>query len=324
MTCNIKTIFGGVDSIGNTLFTSELEIGLKSYMDWAFLKIGAWSDVSIPTSGAFGGNFNNLRAVSDPAYIDGQVWESARKDWVWETGASYSGNESIYNPISISGVYINDTLYNTGDATYSHHYNYPLGRVVFDEAISNTSSVEVEHSYRNVQVYVADQAPWWDELQYNSLRVDDSTFNEIGSGNWGVLSNHRVQMPAIVVEALPNRSFVPYQLGGTSQFMYQDVAFHIVAESRWWRNQLIDIISKQKDSSIFTIETDTLVSSGAYPLDHRGMIIDASNTYESIVGNSEYRSKLCRFYDIGVSEMFSYHSRLHQATVRVTFEMVTT
>ena len=74
-------------------------------------------------------------------------------------------------------------------------------------------SVQLNYSYRNVQVYIADQAPWWDELQYNSMRVDDATFSEIGSGNWGILSNHRVQMPAIVVEAVPRRTFKPYELG---------------------------------------------------------------------------------------------------------------
>ena len=322
--CDSKTSFNSVSNIGETLFTSELEVGMKMFFDWAFLGVGGWSDVTIPTSGAFGGNFNTLRAVSDPAYTDGQVWETARKDWVWESGASYSGESAVYNPIAISGVYINDTLYTTGDGTYAHHYNYPLGRVVFDNAISTTSSVEIEHSYRNVQVYVADQAPWWDELQYNSLRVDDTTFDNIGSGNWGILSNHRVQMPALVIEALPKRSYVPYQLGSTSQFVYQDVAFHIVAESRWWRNQLIDIISKQKDSSIFTVETDTLISSGAYPLDYRGMLVDASNNYANIVSTGVYKSQLCRFSDIKVAEMFSYTQNLHQATVRVTFETLIT
>ena len=89
-------------------------------------------------------------------------------------GSPYTGG----SPIEISGVYIDSTLQATGDATYGHHYNYPLGRVVFDTAIPTTSTVQLEYSYRNVQTYIADQAPWWDELQYNSMRVDDSTFSQ--------------------------------------------------------------------------------------------------------------------------------------------------
>ena len=127
------------------------------------------------------------------------------------------------SPIDISGVYINSTLKGTGDATYGHHYNYPLGRVVFDTAISSTSTVQLEYSYRNVQTYIADQAPWWDELQYNSMRVDDSTFSQISSGNWGILANHRVQMPAVVIEVVPRRTYQPYELGSSNNFVTQDV-----------------------------------------------------------------------------------------------------
>ena len=138
----------------------------------------------------------------------------------------------------------------TGDATYGHHYNYPLGRVVFDSAIPTTSTVQIEHSYRNVQTYIADQAPWWDELQYNSMRVDDVTFDQVSSGNWSILANHRVQMPAVVLEVVPRRRYEPYELGSSTNIITQDMLFHIVAESRWWRNQLVDIISAQKDKTL--------------------------------------------------------------------------
>ena len=265
--CEGYTSFSKVSHVGDTLFTSELENNLKWYMDWGLLQIGSWTDVNIPTSGAFGGDFSNLRPVEDPSYVNGQVWESARKDWVWETGTLYSDGGSDYSGIGISGVYVNGTLYGTGDGTYGHHYDYPNGRVVFDSAISTTATVELEHSYRNIQVYVADQAPWWDELQYDSLRVDDPSYSVAGSGSWGILSNHRVQMPAIVIEAVPRRRFTPYQIGDTSQFVRQDVLFHIVAESRWWRNQLIDIISLQKDNRIWLYNSNTVASSGAFPLD---------------------------------------------------------
>ena len=48
------TSFSKVSHVGDTLFTSELENNLKWYMDWGLLQIGAWSDVSRPSSGAFG------------------------------------------------------------------------------------------------------------------------------------------------------------------------------------------------------------------------------------------------------------------------------
>lgn len=145
MACEPYTTFSKVSNIGDTLFTSELESNLKWYMDWGLLGIGGWSDVTKPTSGAFGGDFSDLRAVQDPAYNNGEVWESARKDWVWETGTLYTDQSVDYSGIQISGVYVNGTLYGTGDATYGHHYDFPNGRVVFDSAINTTDKIGRAH-----------------------------------------------------------------------------------------------------------------------------------------------------------------------------------
>ena len=124
-TCNISTTFKQVSQVGNTLLNSQLESNLKSFIDWGMLGIGGWFNITIPSSGAWGGTFDQLRVVDDPSYTLGQVWETPRKDWVWETGVAYIGS----SPIDISGVYIDDTLKGTGDATYGHHYNYPLGQL---------------------------------------------------------------------------------------------------------------------------------------------------------------------------------------------------
>lgn len=318
MSCNIDTTFANVTQIGQTLLTSELEANLKGFLDWAFLGIGGWFDVTIPTAGAWGGDFATLRPVEDFSYSLGQVWEAARKDWVWETGTPYTD----YNPINISGVYVNGVLKGTGDATYAHHYNYPLGRVVFDNPLATTDSVQLNYSYRNVQVYIADQAPWWDELQYNSMRVDDTTFAEIGSGNWGILANHRVQMPAIVVEAVPRRTFKPYELGSISQIVRQDVIFHIVAESRWWRNQLIDVVSLQKDKTLQLYDTDKIAEANVFPLDFRGMVVSTTSTYDALVNDGAYQFKTCRIIDMGITEMESYNTRLYEGTVRASLELV--
>jgi len=324
MSCSLNRKFVKVDHVGESLLINQMESTLKTYLDWGLLSVGGWTNITTPTSGAFGGTFDTLRPVSDPAYTDGQVWESAKKDWVWETGMDYSGvlsngTPTGVEPIEVTGVSINGTTYGTGDATYGHHYNYPLGRVVLDTAISTSSTVKAEYSYRNVQTYIADQAPWWDEFQQNSLRVDDPTFSVAGSGNWSILSNHRVQLPVIIVEAVPRRTFTPYQMGDTSQFVYQDVLFHIIADTRWWRNNLVDIVSFQKDTTIMMYNNNTVAQSGAYPLDYRGMLVDSSKTYPCLVTDYPYKSM--RFFNCIVTEMQTINSRLYQGTVRATFEL---
>lgn len=304
-----------VSQIGETLLTSQLESNIKSYLDWGLLEVGGFSNVSVPTSGAFGGTFDKLRLVDDPSYVQGQVWEGARKDWVWESGIEYDTQ-----PNGLSGVYVNNVFYGTGDATYGHHYNYPLGRVVFGSAIPVTSNVQMEYSYRNVQVYIADQAPWWDQVQYDSYRVDDSTLYDVGSGNWQILSNNRVQLPSVIVEATSRRNFKPYEMGTVGNYVYTDVLFHILAESRWWRNQLVDVISLEKDRTIWLYDNNEVANITGYPLDHRGMVVSNPIMYPTLVDS--YRFKMARFFNMAVTEMESPTSRMHRATVRATFEIV--
>ena len=131
MSCNISTTFQHVSHVGHTLLNSELEGNLKSFLDWGFLGIGGWFNVTIPTSGAWGGTFDQLRLVDDPSYTKGQVWEAPRKDWVWENETPYTGG----SPVQITGVSVNGSFYGTGDATYAHHYNWQ--RYLNDCAIEN-------------------------------------------------------------------------------------------------------------------------------------------------------------------------------------------
>ena len=105
-----------VSQIGETLLMSQIESNFKTYLDWGLLGIGGFSNVSIPTSGAYGGTFDRLRLVDDPSYTLGQVWEGPRKDWVWESGVEYSTQ-----PTELTGGDVESTLYGTGEATYGHH-----------------------------------------------------------------------------------------------------------------------------------------------------------------------------------------------------------
>jgi hypothetical protein len=111
-------------------------------------------------------------------------------------------------------------------------------------------------------------------------------------------------------------------MGNTSQFVKQDVVFHIVAENRWWRNQLVDILSLQKDSQIWLFNSNTVAESGKYPLDYKGMVVPSPKNYDDIVETPQYRYLLARITDVVTTEMESYTQRLHEGTVRATFEVV--
>lgn len=324
MSCEPYEYLKGISHIGDSQFMNELETNLKVFMDWGLLKIGGWTNVSIPTSGAFGGDFSRMRLAHDPSYSTGRVWEGVRKDWVWETGVDYT-NGTTYNPTQVTGVVVDGTSYGTGDATYGFHVDYPNGRVVFNSAVASTATVKVAHCYRDVQVYIADNAPWWDELQQGSLRVDNSQFLTTNSGAWAINPQHRVQLPAVVIEVVPRSRAKGYELGNGDIQVSQDVLFHVVAENRWWRNQLLDIVRVQRDKTLYLFDVNRMIRETGYPLDERGMVRTPSNTFPLLVrasGDGGYRSRKYYFEEVSMDEIESINPQLHIGTVRATINIV--
>lgn len=312
------TLFKGVRNIGDTLIMNELENNLKTFLDWGFLNIGGFVNVQIPTSGSFGGNFHTLRVAEDPSYTDGTVWETIRKDWVWETGVNFNG----MSPIAISGVYINGVLYAPNDATYGHHYDYANGRVVFNSAVSAASAVTMNYSYRWVQISLANNANWFYEGQYDSLLPGDPQWTTYhpGSGDFSSPPQHRIQFPAIIIEAVPRARNRPYEVGNTSLWVEQDVVFNIIAENKWGRNKLVDVIRLEDNREIYLYDSDRVARSGFNAIDYRGMLVNTSGMYPYLVDN--FRLAKVYFKEVVLAETESLNPKLHEASVRVTMELV--
>lgn len=304
------TSLKGVTDIGKSLLNNQLEHGIIAYFQWAILGTGGYYNYSDGTD-HYGNNPAQLRMVGsseDPRYANGRVWEGRRIDWVWESGVGYSGTQ----PISISGVVVNSTFY-ASDVTgaYAHYVDYPNGRVIFDSAIATSSTVKCNHSARYVHITTAD-ADWFKRILTNSHL--DQGFNISGSGERTLIGDSRVQLPAIVVEAVPNRSFEPLQLGG-GQKIYQDVVFTVIAESSWQRNNLIDIISLQSDKTIYIYNLNEVLENDAWPLDYRNAKVN-NNQYTDLIDSYTY--KKCRFEKMRVVETGMINNYLFGGQVRAT------
>lgn len=266
-----------VTHISDSLLSDILESNIASFFQWGTLGVGGFYNVSITSSGEYGGNQSRLRMVTDPAYVDGQVWEGFRKDWVWESGVEYA-----QQPISISGVYVNGGFHPaSGIGAYKHIVDYPHGRVVFDTAIPKTSQVNCEYSYRLYQFYTAD-VPWWQDIQPNSFRVDDNQFLQQGSGAWDILSEYRIQLPAVVVEAATRTSREGKQLGG-GDIVYQDVLFHIMTEDRWHFKWLHDTITNQWQKRLNAYDKNKLLANDAFPINAYGSLKPSGLMYPDLV-----------------------------------------
>lgn len=318
------TLLKGITSIGDSLLMTELERNVKAFLDWGLLNsAGAWTDVLIPSSGIDGGNFHTLRPVFDPQFQDGQVWETIRSDWVWETGVNYgpSGDD----PVNITGVYVNGTFKGSGDITYGHYYDYPLGRVIFDTPISTGTTVTMNYSFREVQVDIADESEIWKTLQYGSLNSNGSQWtSKDDRGEWSVLADSRQQLPCIIIEAVPRRFQRPWEMGNGSLLVSQDILCHVVSQDRWYRNQLIDLLCLQDDKTIRIFNSDEVTASGVQPLDYRGMKRPEAVTYPTLVNDrgKGYYWKDIRFTNVNCSEAITNDPNLHMGTVRMTVETV--
>lgn len=312
--CDPNTVFKGVSNIGDDFLLNILESNFKIYFDWAFLNIGSWFDVVVDDQTIYGINsHSNLLPVYDPSYVDGQVWQGIRKDWVWEKNISYKDN----SPIQINSVIVNNGIV-LKPSNFS--INYPLGRIVFDSPISAGSVVKASYSYRFVQVHRASDSPWFNIVQYGSYNTANSDIQQSDNGEWTIGANHRIQLPAIVIESLPRSRSMPYEIGSDSLVLEQDVGFYILAENKNDRNKLLDIIRLQQDSVIYLFDTNKLSQDDKYPLNYYGDLKDNPLMYPDIVDSYKWRK--CWIKNINLFEIDSPNPNFHRGMARATLEII--
>lgn len=316
--CEPYTTFKGVNNISDDFLLNILESNFKIFFDWAFLNIGSWFDANIDEYNFYGSTnqHSTLIPVNDPSYNSGQVWQGIRKDWVWESGISFSGT----SPIEITGIFVNNTYYdhNNGDFTI----NYPEGRIIFDSAISTSSSVKVNYSYRNIQTYRSSDSPWFSTIQYGSFNTSNPDITKTEDGDWSISGNHRIQLPAIVIESVPRSRSRPFELGNDNLLIEQDIAFYVLAENKNDRNKLLDILRLQQDSTIWLYNTNTLAKDDNFPLDYNGDLKNSPLMYPNIV--NQYKWRKCWIKNVSLFEIDSVHPNFHQGLARATIEIIST
>lgn len=314
MICNLSTQFKEVHNIGDDFLLNILESNMKMFLDWSFLNIGAWFDASISNNTIYGGQqHSQLLAVHDPAYVDGQVWQGIRKDWVWENNFTYNTNI----PIVLDSVLIDGSpVSKTGNFTV----NYPLGRIIFHNPINIASTVSASYSYRFVQIHRASESPWFNIIQRSSYNTSNQDIVLTEDGEWAIGGNHRIQLPAIVIESLPRSRSLPYEIGSSSLIIEQDLALYILAENKNDRNKLLDIIRLQQDHTILLFNTNTLAHDDKYPLDYMGDLKPSPLMYPDIV--TQYGWRKCWLKNINLFEIDSPHPNLHQGMARITAEII--
>lgn len=303
------TKFNGITDVYRPSFIEQVYTNLIDFFNYGLLEAGGYIDIQIdpddPTNDA------TLTPVHVPGIADGKIWQASYRQWVWEDGL-----ESTRQPIPISGIHVNNTFYTSNTVgTYKHYMNYPEGRVVFDNPIPTSSLVQVNYSSRWPLIY-SENVPWFRDVVFDSLLYelpeDDSP---MPSGVMALLENHQISLPAIFIESVSSRKLVPKQLGDVSQYVHQDFLFHVIATNPNDKNMLVDVISLQKDKTIYLYDCYEVLLADKRPLDWRGSKRIGAMTYPELI--EQFKWKKCFFSNI-VAQDPSTTLPLFRSVVRTT------
>lgn len=308
MTCSIINKFQHVGSYTNQLILNSLETNLKLFLDHSFLSIGSWSDVVVNQQNFLTSSLSKLEMDDDPSFKRGQVWISARKDWVYDDSIIY--NEK--SPLVINGILVNNTMTTSG-----YYIDYANGRVIFDQIKSPQTNIQISYSYRNIQTHRSSDCNWWKVVESGIIEPKD--MKSTGLGQWTIGPHHKIQMPCIVIDAVPRSRGLPYELGSKALKIEQDILFNVLAENKNDRNQLLDIIRLQQDNTIWLFDTNKAAQDNKLPLSYNGSINPNGLTYLELV--NEYKWAKTHINNIVLSEVSSING-IYEGVARATFEII--
>lgn len=310
--------FYGVKKVGQNFLINQLEINMKSFLEWGFLNAGGFVNVHRSIQNVHANSLFKLYPIEDPNFNNGQIWQTAHKGWVYESGIVNDG----VSPIPISGIYIGNDFYDTNTTgDYQYSVDYKNSRIIFNKKLSTRSNITMSHSYKWVQIYNYTDAKWWQQLQYNT-DSNSTHLNQTDKGDFYLSAKNRVQLPAIIIETVARGTADPFQLGDKSLRITQDFLFHIVADNYDDRNNLIDILRLQEDKVLTFYDVDKVVKNQIHPINYDGTLNPNRVNYDLIVGDSSYTWRTCRLKDMIVSEVQSVNSELYEANIRTSAEII--
>lgn len=308
------TQFKAISGVYQDSISSNCLYGTLDWLNWASLNIGAYQNIDVNLSGTYGGDRSRLRPVTDGRYTS--VYEGFRQNWVWETG------NFPFTPQYPSGVWINGTYYDDADSTYGFTVNYPMGRLVFNSAIPSGTVVQTTFSPRTV-TFTPANTPAVRFLMYDSYNVERSDFLQTGSGNWGQWGDVRLQLPIVGVDIMGN-TFRPYQIGNTSQWCNQNVAFYVFGENQYDVDQYVDIIRLQNDITIMLLDRAAMKADANYPfgLKYNGDIVDSPIMYPTIAASGALQWRVSKLTNLRKQDMQPINGWLYRGVVVGELEII--
>ena len=299
------TKFKLTNNIANSTVTPRLEQSLSYYLNWAFLEMGAFSNVLNPSVNIYSGNRHVLTSID----TNRLSYEAFRKDWVYETGLTF-GTVPLTPVIKVNGVIVS-----TGFTI-----DYRLGRINFSVPKAASDSITAQFSYKNIQNVISGDAPWWQEIQFDSFKNDENTFTEKNSGDWLINGKYRVQLPVIIIETSPIYESEGYELGNGALKIRIPVLLHIVSDVKTLRDKISDTLLNQKDKIFSILNIDSIAQNNDWPLNLNGSKNSGGLMYPALIDTYEFNKAW--IYESNVSELEMPNPQLFAGTVRWNIEII--
>jgi len=305
------TKFNYITSIRNKNSISQVEDNLKHFLDWSFLQIDGY--VNVNQSSASQSGLYTLRpqpqVTGTSVGSQAKTWEGPVKDWIYEDTSILDPAKNINH---ISGVSLNNTFLPapTGSGNYGYYIDYPLGRIVFNNAINSNSNIKLDYAYRYIQVYKSNEAMWWKELSDIIYTTKDN--NSYST----LLSGHKVQLPFLIIEPVARINQEAYELGNAKNMISQDILLHVFTENTTQRSIITDILLSQKDKSLILYDVNKVVKNAVYPLNYRGEKNINGLTYSQLVTNPDYQHQTSYIKSADLAELNNFTSSLYNGIVR--------
>jgi hypothetical protein len=239
---------------------------LQFWLEDTLLREGLYVNVNNPQTDIYGNDISLLIPINnDPTYPSGTVFQSAFKNWVYESGITVT-ESGLLPPIVCSGVTVGGTFraHDSGHPNFSaahvHTIDFPNGRVIFSNPQS--SPVNASFAYKVVTVDHADSF----ENENRPLLIETAyKDNPLQTGVQIYPSAQSRTLPAIWIE-MGDRSSNGYELGSSSLIASYRGVLHIWSRDNFTSDLVEDILAKAQHSVIIGIDFNR----ASYPLNEYG------------------------------------------------------
>lgn len=268
---------------GQSTLEDIIQDNVIMFLKYGFLELGAYYNINYNSINPFNGeNDSILKPITAPGSSGYTIYQGLKHDWIWETGVVLK-NGSGTQPISISGIYINDVFYPTGSTITGTGYriNYPNGQVIFDKPLSAAHIVKSAHPIRWVNVYKKDS------YEYRKLTSD--WFNRTGGSGVGYDIQEKSYLPAIFVQVDGYNTIRGTNLGNRGKFISCNLRFDIFANNDFDRKQLQDNLYMLETKYVPILDLNTIPR----PFNSNGTLASGRQSWPALV--SGYKIADARF-----------------------------